>query len=294
MDKFVDLKGAIAEEESARDQLLAFQSEIEKAEQKVSLIPQYQSLLTTTQQQLAALKKPEVKELIELQQQLAAERELRDQITAKLQDAKSDMVQGSPKAAIQGIQTLAEPAGLSVGAAEFLAILNGAINFEATIGTAESQIKAGLIGFEKIVSAQIVNWRAKDTEAQKKVDAKRRELEALKVHFDMSYIAKLAKDEASHHQSVKNLHTWEPHLKEQKRKRAVALRDRWAARDRIAQLRDAFGRQATKTLCEALSDLQVSLKYTPNAYSPDARDKIIEVMGGKQISRHGQTGLYKS
>ena len=281
MDKFVDLKGAIAEEESARDQLLAFQSEIEKAEQKVSLIPQYQSLLTTTQQQLAALKKPEVKELIELQQQLAAERELRDQITAKLQDAKSDMVQGSPKAAIQGIQTLAEPAGLSVGAAEFLAILNGAINFEATIGTAESQIKAGLIGFEKIVSAQIVNWRAKDTEAQKKVDAKRRELEALKVHFDMSYIAKLAKDEASHHQSVKNLHTWEPHLKEQKRKRAVALRDRWAARDRIAQLRDAFGRQATKTLCEALSDLQVSLKYTPNAYSPDARDKIIEVMGWK-------------
>ena len=97
----------------------------------------------------------------------------------------------------------------------------------------------------------------------------------------MSYIAKLAKDEASHQQSVKNLHTWEPLLKEQKRLRAAAIKDRWAARDRIALLRDTFGRLATKTLREALSDLQVSLKYTPNAYSPDASDKIVEVMGWK-------------
>jgi energy-coupling factor transporter ATP-binding protein EcfA2 len=59
----------------------------------------------------------------------------------------------------------------------------------------------------------------------------------------------------------------------------MALTDRWATRDRIALLRDTFGRKATETLREALSDLQVSLKYTPNAYSPDARDKIIEVMG---------------
>jgi aminopeptidase N len=126
------------------------------------------------------------------------------------------------------------------------------------------------------------------------VDAKRRELEALRIQFDMSYIAKLAKDEASHQQNVKNLHAWEPHLKEQKRLRAVALKDRWVARDRIALLRDTFGRQATKTLREALSDLQVSLKYTPNAYSPDARDKIIEVMGWKTNQQIRATGLSKS
>ncbi len=281
LDRFVDLDEALAAEETARDRLLALQTEIEKAEQQVLLIPQYESSLATAQQQLAALKKPEVKELIELQQQLAAERELRDQIMAKLREAKSDVVQGSPKATIQEIQELAEPASLSVGEAEFQAILEGATSFETAIGTAESQIKAGLIGFEKIVSAQIANWKVKDTEAQKKVDAKRRELEALKVQFDMSYIAKLAKDEASYQQWVKNLHSWKPHLIEQRRLRVVAIKERWAARDRITLLRDTYGRRATKTLREALSDLQVSLKYTPNAYSPDARDKIIEVMGWK-------------
>lgn len=60
------------------------QTEIEKAEQQVQLIPQYERLLATAQQQLAALQKPEVKELIELQRQLASERELRTQILAKI------------------------------------------------------------------------------------------------------------------------------------------------------------------------------------------------------------------
>lgn len=279
LDKFVDLEDAIAAEEKVRSRLLTLQTEIEKAELNVSQIPQYQSLLATTQQQLTALKKPEVKELIELQQRLATERELRGQIIAKLREAKDAVVQGSPKATIGEIRALADPVVLSVGAMEFQSILEGAANFEAAIGTAESQIKAGLLGFEKIVSTQVANWKAKETEAQKKVDAKRKELEALKVKFDMSYIAKLAKDEASHRQNVKNLQTWEPHLKEQKRLRTAALKERWAARDRIALLREAYGRQATTTLREALSDLQVSLKYTHNAYSPEACDKIIEVMG---------------
>jgi energy-coupling factor transporter ATP-binding protein EcfA2 len=44
-------------------------------------------------------------------------------------------------------------------------------------------------------------------------------------------------------------------------------------------LREAFGSQASATLREALSDLQVSLKYTRNAYSPNATEIIIGAMG---------------
>jgi energy-coupling factor transporter ATP-binding protein EcfA2/histidinol phosphatase-like PHP family hydrolase len=279
LNKFVDLEDAISTEEDLREQLLRLQTEIEEAEQKVQLIPQYERSLTTTQQQLAALQKPEVKELIELQRQLANERELRAQILAKIQEAKDDMERGSPKAAIKGILDLAEPADLTVGASEFRGILDGAIAFEQALGAAETQIKSGLSGFEKLVVGQIGSWKAKEVEAQKRVDAKRRELEALKVSFDMSYISKLAKDEASHQQSLRNLKTWQPHLMEVRRRRSVVLKERWTARDRVATLRETFGRRATATLREALSDLQVSLKYARNAYSPDATDLIIQVMG---------------
>jgi hypothetical protein len=236
-------------------------------------------LLATTQQQLAALQKPEVKELIELQRQLASERELRTQILAKIQEAKDDLERGSPKAAIEEILGLAEPADVRVGAKEFRVILEGAIAFEQAVGAAETQIKVGLTGFEKLVAGQIGGWKAKEVEAQKRIDAKRRELEALKVSFDMSYISKLAKDEASHQQNVRNLKAWQPHLIEVRIRRSVVLKERWTARDRIATIRETFGRRATATLREALSDLQVILKYARNAYSPDAANLIIQVMG---------------
>jgi hypothetical protein len=59
------------------------------------------------------------------------------------------------------------------------------------------------------------------------------------------------------------------------KQRGEVLRSRWAARERVATIRHAFGRQASQTLAEALSDLRVSLKYTRNAHSPVAVDQII-------------------
>ncbi|MBP9079752.1 MAG: AAA family ATPase [Flavobacteriales bacterium] len=279
LDKFVDLKLAVDEEETAREELLSLQTEIEKAELNVAQIPQYERLLSTTQQQLAALQKPEVKELINLQRELASEKELRVQIQVKLQDAKKSVGTELTKSVIEEIKDMASPSELSVGAPEFKAIQEGAEVFEGVVQSAANQVSASLKDFEATVALQFTNWKAKETESHKKLDEKRRELEALKVPFDMSYISKLAKDEASHAQSVKVLKTWKPHLQELQKKRASVLKRRWEARTKIAMLRNAFGRKATDTLGEALTDLQVSLKYSENAYSPDAASQIIQAMG---------------
>jgi hypothetical protein len=279
LDRFVDFAEPLAAEEKARERLLELQTDIETAEGKVLLIPQHERQLAITRQQLAAMQKAEVKELIGLHRQLATERELRRQIVAKLQEARDGIDQGSPKARIEDIRAMAEPTDLSVGETECRAIVAGAKSFETTIGTAETQISSGFKGFEALVTAQIASWRTKDNAAQKKVDNKRRELEALNIQFDMSYIGKLTKDEASHQQSVTSLNTWKPRLKELKQQRALFLKERWAARERVAGLRDIFGRQASQTLRESLTDLQVTLKYTRNAYSPEAANQIIQAMG---------------
>lgn len=279
LDRFVDLKDAMEDEEVAREKLFALQSKIEKAEQQVQLIPQYENILSTTRQQLAALKEPDVKELIELQQHLATERELRKQILAKLKDAQERVKRDSPKTALEELRELADPTLLTVGATEYRAILDGATACEAAVGAAEIQIKTGLAGFEEVVSAQITSWRTKEDESQRKVEAKRRELQAMNVLFDMSYITKLTKNEAEHQQNLNNLNAWKPHLAEKRKMRDAALKERWKARDRVANLREAFGRRASETLREALTDLQVSLKYARNAHSPAAVNLIIETMG---------------
>lgn len=293
LDRFVNVSQALAEEQAVRDQLLKLQSDIEAAEQKVQLIPQHERLLTTTQQQLAALQKPDVKELIVLQRQLATEKEVRTQISDRLAQAKLDSAFLPSREAAKEIRELADPNQLAVGGVEFKAIASGAAILEATVSTAESSIKAGLSAFEAVVSAQMIQWKAKETEAQKKIDSKRRELEALNISFDMSYIAKLAKDEATHQQSVKNLKSWVPHLVELRRQRAATLLERWRKRDRVAAIRDAFGRVASNTLQEALSDLNVSLKYAPSAHSPEAVDLIVNAMGWRTNQQQRATWLVR-
>ncbi|REG15002.1 TrlF family AAA-like ATPase [Roseateles depolymerans] len=291
LDRFIEIEEALADELEVREELLTLQSSIEEAEQKVQLIPQHERLLATTKQQLVALQKPEVKELIELQRQLATEKGVRSQLTELLATAKRESATLPSRVAVKGIRELADPQQLAVGGDQFRAILDGVSVLEVAVSNAESGISKGLLKFEQIVAGEMAQWKVKETEAQRRIDAKRRELEALKVTFDMSYIAKLAKDEATHEQSVKALKTWVPHLASLKKKRKETLSERWQARTRVSSLRDGFARLATKTLKEALSDLNVSLKYTSSAYSPEAADLIIDAMGWRTNQQQRATWL---
>lgn len=279
LDKFIDLSAHLEEEESARDELLELQTAIEKAEQQVALIPQYQRQLQTTQNALAAMQKPEVKALIELQRHLATERELRTQVAAKLKHLKNSADITAQASAADDITGLANPSSLTLGRKEFEAIVAEVNVFKTLVSHAKQKIATGASNLEAVVSGQTAAWKAKDSEAQDRIDIKKRELEALRITFDMSYITKLANDEANHKAALKNLEAWRTNLTESRRKRHAALARRRSARDRIAMLRSSFGRTASTTLREALSDLQVSLKYVSNAYSPEATEQIVAAMG---------------
>ena len=279
LDKFVDLGASLAEEDAARDELLQLQSDIEKAEQQVTLIPQYQRQLQTTRSALAAMQKPEVKALIELQRHLATECELRTQIVAKLKQLKSSGDVTTQANAADEITGLADPTSLTLGRKEFEVIVAEVGVFKTLVVDAKQKISTGATTLEAVVAGQTTAWKAKDTDAQARIDAKKRELETLKITFDMSYITKLANDEASHMATLKNLEAWKTNLAGAKRKRLAALTRRRSARDRIATHRESFGHLASRTLREALSDLQVSLKYARNAYSPEASEQIIAAMG---------------
>ena len=58
---------------------------------------------------------------------------------------------------------------------------------------------------------------------------------------------------------------------------------RWAARGKIAMLRSAFAAKSTSVLASSLTDLNLSLKYRENAFSPDAENLITQAMGWKTV-----------
>src|SRR5579872_2860108 len=275
------LSEAAATEVEAREQLLTLQGEIEKATEKVALIPQYERSLAITRQQLSALEKANATEVIALQRQIAEEKEIRTRIGNQVEALKVEIANGSPGATAVNLRALAEPTKLIVGGAEFTSILNGCDAFVKETSKAHAEVRTSFERFEKAVGGHLATWRAREAEALKLIETKRKELEAQNIRLDMSYIQKLAKDEASHNQSIINLKTWIPHLKEVKARRGAALKARWAAREKVSGIRDAYARRATRTLEAALSDLKVSLKFVANGHSPDGERLIIETMGWK-------------
>ena len=137
--------------------------------------------------------------------------------------------------------------------------------------------------FKTVANSQLLEWRTKEAEAVKQIEEKRRTLETQSIRLDMGYIQKLAKDEAVLKTNLTNLRTWRPHLGELRKKYSAIGRRRWEARNKVATIREAYGRRASSNLKSALTDLQVSLKFARNAYSPDVERQIIEAMGWRTI-----------
>ena len=283
LDRFVDIGEPSIEENEARDELLVLQTEIEKAVKNVEAIPQYERALATTQQQLAALEQAKAKDVIELQRKLAAEREVRSQVRLKLAQIEEGLDTLSPKATVDEIAGLADPTTLAVGAEEFGRIVASARSFESEATAAQSQAKASFQKLQRAAEVQITSWTAKEADALRTIETKRRALEVQNIRLDMAYIQKLANDEAKLKTELASLRTWKPHLEELKRKRSVVSKKRWAARERIALTREAYGKAASETLKSALSDLFVSLKFLGSARSPDAEQQIIQAMGWRTI-----------
>jgi ABC-type cobalamin/Fe3+-siderophores transport system ATPase subunit len=279
LDKFVDLSEARKAEDAARDELLDLQAKIEEAELKVAQIPQYERSLATTRQQLKASEKANAADVIQLQRRLAAEREIRNRIVEDWLDAQATITGGHAKEKIEAIKRLADPADVSVGTAELKAILDGASALEADVGKADAQLRVRADAFDVIVREQVRLWKSKEAEALRAIETKRKELEAQGVRLDMGFIGKLARDEASYKKTLDTLSLWKPHLTKLKQKRAQVLAQRWAARERVATIRDAYARQASQTLQATLSDLKVRLKFVRNGYAPEAAAQIQEVMG---------------
>ena len=282
LDKFARVAEALSEEKQRCDDLLQLQTRIEEAEAKVELIPQYEKALNITRQQIAVLKTAKAEEVIELQRKVAEERSVREQIIEQL-DSLSESVQREGPRISAGLRKLAQPADLTVGSAEFSTILAALDGFESGVSQASSQVRLAYQALAKSTEEQLSRWKAKEAETVKEIETKRKALEAQGLRLDMAYIQKLTKDEAAHQKNVANLNAWKPHLEELRKQRAEALKHRWAARDRVATLRDAYARQASDVLDRELNNPKVSLKFVRNGYSPAAADLITATMGWRTV-----------
>jgi ABC-type taurine transport system ATPase subunit len=291
LDRFVDVAVYAARESEIRELLLKSQTEIEGALQKVELIPAYERNLKYTRSQIAAVEKENAKEIIVLQRKIEIERQAQRSILQHLQSLLGSAKRDDLRAGLMGIRTSAIADSLVAGMNEFAAIQAQVTAFEQTLDVLEANLKQSTEALAKTVRDQLAAWKVKEYAIQSQIDEKKTALEAAGVRVDMAFIQKLAADEARLQRDVANLTEWKPHLARLRKDRKSLLAERWSIREKIGQRRNAFGRGATDALRVTLLDLNVSLKFDLNAYSPEANQIIVDALGWKTVQVPRAEGL---
>jgi ABC-type lipoprotein export system ATPase subunit len=282
LDTFIDFGDAVREESEARDALLNSQNEIEKATQQADLLPVWKQSLTSTQAQIAALEKANAKEVLGLQRHLAAEKQTRVAIQNKVKNIKQNLAGTDLPDEVTELCELGDVTS-DKATDELKTIHNAAVVFSSDVELSQGALEKKFLALEKTANDNLAVWRSRDSAALAEIEEKRKALEAQGIKLDMAYIQKLAKDEAQAKQNIATTQTWGTKLKELQRERIKLLKARWSARQRIATLRTGYAAGANATLKSALSDLQVSLKFSADAYSPNAEAQIVQAMGWRTV-----------
>jgi ABC-type Mn2+/Zn2+ transport system ATPase subunit len=291
LDRLIAVEPAIALEDDVRTKLDGLNPEIEKATRLVAEIPACERDLALKRGQVERLKKDRGEEIIKLQQRLESERRIRNTIDSSLTELQSTKSLQAVMDIAKGIREVVNADNIKVGAPEVASILTETINYETSVSGVAGSLKQATAAYAVRVRAQLVTWKAKEVTTTSQIEAKKKELLAAGIRLDMPFIQKLIGDEARVTERLRAIMTWKPRLETLQKQRIELLRDRWAARARVAATRSAFAAKASEALKGTLSDIFVSLKYEENALCAEGERLIIDVMGWRTLQQLKATAL---
>lgn len=283
LDRFVDVRERLESEEATRAKIIAIDARIAETQKTVDQIPATERELAIKRQQLKKLDEGDAKGIIEATRQLQQERQLRADLLEQAKTIRESLDYTALRESVTSIRTMADPTKLKVGSTEFATIQTDAASFEAALDGSEVELVRKAQALGDAIKGSVAEWARKEQALLSEIDVKRRAIEASGLKVDTAYIARLAQDEAKLEAELVRLRGLGPQLDQTKRERAALVQFRWKVRAAISTRRTAFAVNATRKLRTALSDLNVTLKFDENAYSPDAARLLVEVMGWRTL-----------
>lgn len=284
LDTFTGVQESLIEEANILQSLNSKHDEILKAEKQVALIPQTQRLLSTIQQQLTAFETAKGAEIMVRQRSLATEKGLRDSLTKSIADIGQVIVSQSVVNKISDAREFVVADGITIGEAEASAIVVLTEAFSKRVAELERQLNEAFKTFRENAAHEMEAWVLKERPIREDIEAKRSALEQQGVKLNMAHINKLTTDEAAQKQTLLNLKTWEPHLQRLQSDYAALVSQRWAARTKVASLRERYAIKATKALGEVLTDLRVKLQYVQSGFAEEAVTIVANALGWRTVS----------
>lgn len=279
LDEFLVIEHLKNEEAELINEIRANQSDLKHRRLELISLPDTVKALANEQNKLESLKKERAGELVEYQNALLRERQIRDELIRDLKDL------------IDTYKTLLEDDDIFnqfkeinekeiiVGKEEFEKVQEIVTSFEEVVKSKSTELNESLQTKVTELRTELKKWAAKEKEIQDTINTKKKELEAKGIPFDIGKINQISKDITSLDQRVKYLNNRKKELKDLEKLRKDLIKKRNETRDKIYYHRHAFCTEVNQNLKNTIEGLQITVKFHQEKLSLQFEELLKQKMG---------------
>ena len=274
LNNFVDLSALNMRDEELREQLRDNQSELTRLRLDIRQKEDVKKIKNNFDAQLKHLQQDKVKDLVNFNLSLAKEREIRKSVIKELNElVKKYGAILSDKSFFEWFTSL-DTKDIIIGAAYIDQVKGIVDQFAKIVATKHSELIGELNLKISDLKSSIDNWKAKDAEYQQKIDAKREELEAKGIPFDLGKINKIINDSMVYAKKLKEIEDKEKILREKMKERRELVKERVSISSKRKITHDVFATATSNSLKNNVDEFFITLKYTEGKYTTTFRDLL--------------------
>lgn len=274
LNNFVDLSALNMRDEELREQLRDNQSELTRLRLDIKQKEDVKKIKNNFDVQLKHLQQDNVKDLVNFNLSLAKEREIRKSVINELNElVKKYGAILSDKSFFEWFTSL-DTKDIIIGS-ECIEQVKGIVDqFAKIVETKHSELIDELKSKISDLKLSIENWKAKDAEYQQKIDAKREELEAKGIPFDLGKINKIISDSMAYAKKLKEIEDKEKTLSEKLKERRELVTERVSLSSNRKMTHDIFATATSNSLKNNVDEFFITLKYAEGKYTTTFRSLL--------------------
>lgn len=283
LETFINFGSLKDEEEDVRQKLIVNLGEIGKLRVDVINIPEVEKQKLYHEGKLNQLKQENVGDLVTYQTALLQERSIRTNIIGDLkrliEQYKGILDDNSV------FQTFAQlqDTDIIVGKDNFTRVKELVNEFSIIVSSKSTELKTSLSGKIDELRTQLNDWASKESGILTNIDAKKAELAAQGISFDVGQINQIAASVTHFQEKLKSLLIKKSELDELFKERTTLVQARTTLLSKIYNLRLGFGIKIKEDLKNSVDGFLVDLKFQEGKYSPLFEEAIRSLMQWRTV-----------
>ncbi|WP_420430595.1 TrlF family AAA-like ATPase [Kordiimonas sp.] len=281
LDDFIEFGLLKSDDRRVRDQLLENQSDNTKLRLSVAQIPEVAKHLKNLRDKQKRLEDDKVGDLVRNHAALVNERAMRNELIEELNKLVKTYKEALSDTSLFDQIAQFDGARIVVGKTEFDAVKSIVKQIAEIVSSQSGQLNEALKVKIAEISAQLEAWKGCEADIRKKLDAKKEELEAEGIPFDIAKINQIVTDISDYERQLRHLERDAETLMQVRLARRDLLAERTRVKKETYRARAIFAREINKNLANAVDGLHVKASFHAGCYSPPFHKEIKELMGWK-------------